>query len=360
MRPPLQGLAVALAACLFAPAGVMANVPSPGLAEVQELAKAGRGADALRKLDALIAKHPQDPQLRFQKGVLLVDQKRTAEAIALFERMGREYPTLPEPLNNLAVLYAEQGQIEKARAALESAVRSRPSYDTAYQNLASVNVRMASRAYARALQIEDSSGTPKLALLKTLAGSQQDSPVTVAAATPSAPPSPSPATVTPPPAPVDITPAPKPPAPASAPAEPADAPNGASPANPATATATANAGQRRSNDEAREVQSAVRAWANAWERKDMGAYVGAYAPGFKGGEPSASAWQASRRQRIVGKNRISVELSGITVELLPNNTARASFRQDYAADQLKVSSQKQLELVRRDGKWLIRKESVGS
>ena len=157
LHPP--GLAVVLAACLFVPAATRANVPPPGFDEVQELAKAGRSAEALRKLDALITRHPQDPQLRFQKGVLLVDQKRTAEAIALFERMGREYPTLPEPLNNLAVLYAEQGQIEKARAALESAVRSRPSYDTAYQNLASVNVRMASRAYARALQIDDSTGT---------------------------------------------------------------------------------------------------------------------------------------------------------------------------------------------------------
>ena len=362
--PQLQGLAVALAACLLAPGATLANVPTPGLAEVQELAKAGRGAEALRKLDALITKHPQDPHLRFQKGVLLVDQKRSAEAIALFERMSREYPTLPEPLNNLAVLYAEQGQIEKARTALESAVRSRPSYDTAYQNLASVNVRMASRAYARALQIDDSSGTPKLALLKSLTGSQQDGPVTVAAA-----PAPSPSTATPPPAPADgpATPS-RPPAPAPAPASapPADPPrpepadpanaNGGTPTNPATATA----GQRRTTDDAREVQAAVRAWANAWERKDMGGYVGAYAPGFKGTEGSASAWQASRRQRIVGKSRISVELSGITVELLANNTARASFRQDYAADQLKVSSQKSLELVKRDGKWLIRKESVGS
>lgn len=363
----MQGLALALAACLFAPSVVSANVPSPGLAEVQELAKAGRGAEALRKLDALIARHPQDPHLRFQKGVLLVDQKRSAEAIALFERMSREYPTLPEPFNNLAVLYAEQGQIEKARSALEAAVRSRPSYDTAYQNLASVNVRMASRAYARALQIDDSGGTPKLALLKTLTGSQQDGPVTVAAAPPPAAATPPAA---PPPAPADgNAPAARPPAPAPAPSPasaPADPPrpepadptpaNGAAPANPATA----NTGQRRTTDEAREVQAAVRGWANAWERKDMGAYIGAYAPGFKGTEGSASAWQAARRQRIVGKSRISVELSGITVELLANNTARASFRQDYAADQLKVSSQKSLELVKRDGKWLIRKESVGS
>jgi tetratricopeptide (TPR) repeat protein len=367
VRPPhpsslASGAALALAS-LFLSAAALANVPPPGFDEVQDLAKAGRSAEALRKLDALIGKHPQDLQLRFQKGVLLVEQKRTAEAIALFERMAREHPTLPEPLNNLAVLYAEQGQIEKARTALESAVRSRPSYDTAYQNLASVNVRMASRAYAKALQIDDSTGTPKLALLKSLTGSHQDSVVTVAAAPPppSPPTSPSPA---PAPAPAPATaPAPTP-APADAPAPPRPDPgeggngsgNGSTGANPATA----NAGQRRQTDDAREVQNAVRAWAQAWERKDMNAYIGAYVPGFKGSDGSASAWQSNRRQRILGKSRISVELSGITVELLPGSAAKVSFRQDYAADQLKASSTKVLELVKRDGRWLIRKESVGS
>ena len=71
LKPP----AVAIAAAMLAlPA--LANLPAPGLAEVQELAGAGRTGDAMRKLDALIAKSPDDPQLRFQKGVLLVDQKR--------------------------------------------------------------------------------------------------------------------------------------------------------------------------------------------------------------------------------------------------------------------------------------------
>ncbi|MFG5408529.1 hypothetical protein ABXN37_10975 [Piscinibacter sakaiensis] len=102
----------------------------------------------------------------------------------------------------------------------------------------------------------------------------------------------------------------------------------------------------------------MRAWATAWERKDMNGYFGAYVPGFRGNDGSASEWQAGRRLRILGKNRISLELSGITVELMPGNVARASFRQDYSADQLRASGQKVLELVRRDGRWLIRKESV--
>ncbi len=108
------------------------------------------------------------------------------------------------------------------------------------------------------------------------------------------------------------------------------------------------------------MQSAVSAWATAWERKDMNAYYAAYVPGFSGGEGSASRWQEGRRVRIVNKTRISVELSGVTVEMVGDGVAKVNFRQDYSADQLKVTGQKELEMVKRNGNWLIRKESVGS
>ena len=323
------GLALSLGSSLPA----TAITTSPGLAEVQELAQSGRASEALRRVDTLIAKSPQDAQLRFQKGVLLVELKRTAEAIALFERMAREFPTLPEPMNNLAVLYAEQGQIEKARAALELAVRSRPSYDTAYQNLASVNVRMASRAYAKALQIDDSSAAPRLSLLKSLNGSHQDSPpVLMAAATPAPtqtqPPAPgattplpsstgSAASGLPPAAPVAPTSALKPaPAPVAPDSSPPDPPPRGKPADaePGNANpATASAAQKRSNEEAREVNDAVMAWATAWERKDMNAYIGAYVPGFKGTDrqclrmavqpPPAHRPQEPHLGRAVGRDR---------------------------------------------------------
>lgn len=372
MKPPAnlrQLTAVLVGLALASPA--FANVPAAGLNEIQDLINTGRSADALRKIDALLARNPDDAPLRFQKGVLLVEQRRSGEAIALFERMSRDFPTLPEPLNNLAVLYAEQGQIDKARAALESAVRSRPSYNTAYENLSSLNVRLASRAYARALQIDDSAGAPKLSMLKTLAGSRQDAPpaVLVAAAPPPSPIAPPvappvaqpvvPPIATPAPAPIAPPPAPmvaEPPAPSKAPSPESSNDGNGSKVRPATA----NAAQRRATDEARDVQAAVSAWATAWERKDMNAYIASYVPGYAGGDGSSARWQEARRARIIGKTRISVELSGVTVEMLGDESAKVNFRQGYSADQLKVTSRKQLELVKRNGNWLIRKESVGS
>lgn len=390
LRLILKGsaLTVGLAVTLLAHAGPAA--------EVQELARKGRGADALRRADVLLKQHPHDSELWFQKALLLAEQKRTAEAVALFERLAKENPASPEPLNNLAVLYAEQGQMDKARNALEAAVRSRPSYGTAYQNLASVNVRIASRAYSKALQIDDSQGAPKLALIRSFGDTPADAggrvmtaaTATAGAPTPPSPAAPAPATAqsaapspqpappaapsTPPqpatPQPATPQPAAAPPAvaarpaPALPPPTPAPAPAVAAPA-PAgrggSEPATASAGQKQATDEAREVNAAVRSWAGAWARRDMDSYLEAYVPEFRGNERSSAAWQQSRRQRILGKSRISVELSGLTVEV-SGDRARASFRQDYAADSLVVSSQKTLELVKRGGRWLIRKETTGS
>lgn len=333
-----SGVILRVVALLALLSGTAHGAAADSMAEVQDLIKSGRSADALRMLDTLIAQRPGDAQLRFQKGVLLVDQKRSPEAINIFQKLGQDFPALPEPFNNLAVIYVEQGQLDKARAALESAIRSRPNYGTAFQNLGDVYTRMASRAYARALQIEDPEAAPKLALIRDLYDMPQGAPVPLASASAPAP-----------------RPSPSAPAAASAPAVASTAP----PVTAAVAPAAAPPAASRANEEARAVGSALREWASAWSRKDLNAYFGAYVNGFKGSDSSASEWQSSRRERISGKRHISVEISALKIDV-SNDTAKASFRQAYVADLLRVSSQKTLELEKHNGKWLIRKESTGS
>ena len=331
------------AALLLAVAvGCACAAPTDPLTEVQEMHKAGRSADAMRTLDGLIAQRPADPQLRFQKGVMLADQKRTAEAINVFQRLGQDFPALPEPFNNLAVLYVEQGQLDKARTALEAAIRSRPNYGTAFQNLGDVYTRMASRAYARALQIEDPESAPKLALLRELYEAPALTP-TVAMAAVSAPASR--------PAAVAV-------AAASTPAV-VPVPAASAPASSAAAASSVTASEPRPADDTRAINAAVRDWASAWSRKDLNAYFAAYTAGYKGSDASAAAWQSNRRDRILGKRQISVEVSGLNVSVA-KGVAKVTFGQSYAADLLRVSSQKVLELEQHNGKWLIRKESTGS
>ncbi|RZT07979.1 protein of unknown function [Duganella sp. CF402] len=143
-------------------------------ADVSKLAKAGKVAEALNKTNEYLSKHPADPQMRFMKGVLLTEQNKSDEAIAVFTKLTEDYKDLPEPYNNLAVLYAANGQYDKARVALEKAIRTNPSYQTAYENLGDIYGKMASQAYDKALALGSSTAVPaksKLTMLRTFSTS---------------------------------------------------------------------------------------------------------------------------------------------------------------------------------------------
>lgn len=108
-----------------------------------------------------------------------------------------------------------------------------------------------------------------------------------------------------------------------------------------------------------QVKQAVQAWARAWTQKNMSLYLGAYAPSFDppGGQ-SRKAWEQERLNRIVSKNKITVTLSKMSVQV-DGNTAIVTFVQSYKADQLAVSSRKTLKMTKRGDKWLITQENVG-
>ena len=164
-------LAAPLLALLLCMTGL--PVQADETSEVMKLVQAGQATEAMVKLDQFLALKPKDPQLRFLKGVMLSDAKRSSEAIAVFTLLNEDYPELPEPYNNLAVLYAAQGQYDKARAALEAAVRGNPGYATAYENLGDIYARLAAQAYARALTLDATSASlpSKVAQLRPLVGS---------------------------------------------------------------------------------------------------------------------------------------------------------------------------------------------
>ena len=339
----LAARCIAAAALSFTVLGAQAD----DVSDVQKLLAAGKNAEALQKADQFLTAKPRDPMMRFLRGISLSQAGRAPEAITAFTKLTEDYPELPEPFNNLAVLYAQQGQYDKARNALEMAIRTNPSYATAYENLGDVYAKLASQAYSKALQIDTRSAVaPKLAMIRDLFPKERNQ-IAVAAATPTPAPAPAAKPVpTPSPAPAPV------PAPAPA-AKPAPAPV------PAPAPAPVPTKQESEDSAAeRDVASAVRAWAEAWSRKDMGDYFAAYAKDFDGGK-SRKAWEQERRERITGKRSISVKISGLKVSV-NGNKATAQFRQEYKADNLSVSSGKRLDLVRNGGNWVIVKESTGS
>uniref|UniRef100_UPI003FA6E5D5 L,D-transpeptidase Cds6 family protein n=1 Tax=Ramlibacter sp. TaxID=1917967 RepID=UPI003FA6E5D5 len=77
------------------------------------------------------------------------------------------------------------------------------------------------------------------------------------------------------------------------------------------------------------------------------------------GRQSRAAWEADRRARIVGKSKITVNISDLDVSV-KGSKATARFRQAYSADSLNVTSRKTLELVRNGDRWTIVRESTGA
>ena len=345
-------------------------------ADVSQLVRAGKLPEALTKVDQYLSVKPRDPQMRFLKGVIQRDSGKTTDAIATFTRLTEDFPELPEPYNNLAVLYAGQSQFDKARTALEMAIRTNPSYATAHENLGDVYAKLASQAYNKALQLDASNSgvPPKLALIRELFN-----PIGAKGQRPSVALAPAPAAPAPAPAPVATKPTPTLPGPAvtktpptvsttavaATTVAPSPAPSLATPPTPAvvavTPAATAVAPTATAtNNNPKDAEAAVHAWAKAWAAKDVKSYLASYGKDFSPpGSLSRNAWEEERRQRINSKSKISVKLENLTVTA-SGNTATAKFRQDYKANGLAVSSRKTLDLVKVGDRWYIVKESTGT
>ncbi len=292
------------------------------LAEANKLLKSGQHQQALERVNKLLQGKPKDPQARFLKGLIYTEQGNTRDAIDMFRKLTEDYPELPEPYNNLAVIYASQGQYDKARSALEQSIRTHPSYATAYENLGDVYARLASQAYDKALKLDSSNAGAqnKLALVRDLVGG-----------------TPRPAT------PMAVT--------AVQPGSPAVKPAAAGKPAPKAAAAGRD-----------DVLDVVGAWAQAWSRQDVGAYLGFYAKEFRTPKGESRAeWEKGRRQRILAQKSISVSVDAPRVSREGEARATVTFHQAYKSETLSSRGNKTLVLVKaEDGRWQIVQEQVAN
>ncbi len=323
----------ALCALLSTPCAVQADE----IQDANKLFKQGQRAQAMEKVNAILAEKPKDAQARFLKGLILAEQGNTADAITVFNGLTDDYPELPEPYNNLAVLYASQGNYEKAKSALEMAIRTHPSYATAHENLGDIYAKMASQAYGRALQLDkgNTSTQTKLALIRELFSKNARTggkPTALAEVAPVS----------------AVTPAAPAAVSSAVPAAPAAQPL----PKPVATVATA--------DPAAEVLKATKDWAAAWSAKNSKKYLAFYAKEFKvpGGE-NRGAWEAQRRERIAKPKSIRVEVRDAKVKVVDDQHASVSFKQSYRASHMHTTSGKTLDWTKVDGQWLIAEERTG-
>ena len=319
------------------------------LKEISVMAEGGQQAAALDRINNFLNANPNEPQAMFMKGLVLVELNRREDAIKAFTDLSEKHPNLPEPYNNLAVLYADSGQYEKSKKALETAIKTHPSYATAHENLGDIYARMASEAYDKALQLDNSNSRAqnKLSMIKDLFGNKPMSAQapTVASKVPAK------TDV----AKVDMT---KPVA--------AKTPNGTQPIRPADKKLvpakpvideklSAPTDSAPNNDKA--INDAVAQWAKAWSSQDIDAYLASYANSFKPAKgQSKKEWEQTRRDRISRPKSINVEVADTNITMDGDSKAKVSFKQTYRADGKPQSTAKTLLMSKKGDAWLIEQE----
>ena len=107
-----------------------------------------------------------------------------------------------------------------------------------------------------------------------------------------------------------------------------------------------------------DVASRVKSWAAAWAAKDYNAYSSFYARTFTpDGGLSREDWAQLRRGRISNREAINIEIRDLKVQQDGEDRAFARFTQIYSSNVYSDTTQKTLEMIKQDGKWLINRES---
>ncbi len=382
------------------------------LRQAKVLQAKGNYQGAFDRVNTYLSSNPKDPNAWLLYGVSLMNQNKLTEASDIFSKLIQLYPDAPEPYNNLAAVYARQGNNEKAVETLLQAFETHPSYAQVQQNLKSVYAALATQAYNRALDL-DNSQAPARAKLAILDQVYQSNPIPQAVAA-------EPAAIAA--APVNSAPAtaavkPESTAPV-APAEPAELvieerdvsegivpvyedENAVADTQQPEPTALASNEAIEDNSPAVEQQIAeqpdlqselqpdaqpdaqeveqiaaaavkvlddstrsdieqlINGWASAWSSQDVLAYLNYYAYGYSPSqEISHSQWRQGRNKRLKKPAFIKVTVSDISLAKMDDGRIRTVFRQDYRSNTYQDTVYKTLIFSEQQDGWKIAAETT--
>jgi ketosteroid isomerase-like protein len=106
------------------------------------------------------------------------------------------------------------------------------------------------------------------------------------------------------------------------------------------------------------LEKALQDWSQAWQQKNVPAYLAMYATDFETPKgQSRQAWAQMRTQRIQSKRSIQHDMRQMRVSLT-GVQAHVSFEQRYADERLQQTDQKTMLWVWREGQWRIARETT--
>ena len=118
-----------------------------------------------------------------------------------------------------------------------------------------------------------------------------------------------------------------------------------------------SAGQRLSRcpRDKEEVVEFVEAWRNAWQSKNLDAYLDCYHKSFRHGRMNLAAYGAYKKRLNKKYRFIKVDISGVSVRWTATG-AKVSFRQVYQSDRYRAAGRKTLFLTFKEKRWGIERE----
>jgi hypothetical protein len=130
--------------------------------------------------------------------------------------------------------------------------------------------------------------------------------------------------------------------------------NQSSPSAPAAATPAAQT--RLSKED--EVSLMLKAWLKAWNTKNLRQYMSYYAGNFRSDKgQNYAAWKTHKTNLFRTYKTINVKADNIAISFKNDRSAVITFRQDYRSDWTRDTGIKTLNIVKREGRWLIVGES---
>ncbi len=338
---------------LAGPAAVLASAP-PSRAEVESALRSNNPEQLAQTLKKLNQASGDPFELNFQRGLIHLKREQYDAAMASFSVIPVASARYLDARNNMAAIHVVQGKFAEAKTVLDEALKSSPTLELMHKNLNNLKAHLASKNYASALQVLEPGKNSKLTLVVSTGGLAPELPRPSKDAKDGG------------------SAAAKPAASAAEPAAKTPEPVAAKPAPAASAVAAAPSAQERkpaakpepaaplSAEDAELTRAAVQAlqdWAQAWEKKDMERYLKAYAPDFTPGDGKSHAqWVKDRQARILSKGSIKIQLRQIEPTLVGKTQVKLRYRQLYQSDQLKVSSDKTIEMRWIGQQWLITSE----
>ncbi len=267
---------------------------------------------ALEKIKKRLRSSPGEPRLLFYKGVTEAKVNQIDEAINTYNDLINRHPNLPEPYNNLAVIYAERQELDLAKETLEKAIKTNSSYSVAHVNLGDIYTQMATNAYNMAFEIDKDNkiAKNKLKLITELFNYRPNTN------------------------------------------EKSIAIGKLEKENIVIIT-------RSKSTDKKNIIKRIETWKTAWENKDLDLYFDSYSENFKyPNQMNQNQWENYRRDRIVNKKNISINISNIKLKF-EKDIIHAVFYQEYKSTGYQQKSKKTLFFEFQSDDWKIIEEFSG-